>query len=160
MVRTRPSPACFWLLLVLVAGAARRGAAGVGLAFAAVLGVAALARLYAQSLAVHGPGAATDPLRLGHLLTGTLWGWGWLVQVAAVLLVAVGFAVARRGSQAGGALAGLAALMLAAGVWLGCLLVLLLAGIPASVRLGAGRGWGRWSAPFHRPRSASPGCWC
>jgi putative copper export protein/methionine-rich copper-binding protein CopC len=148
---------------------ARRRAAGVGLAFAALLALAALARLYAQSLAVHGPGAATDPLRLGHLLTETVWGWGWMLQLAAVLLAAAGFAVARRGSPAGWALAGFAALalavtpalsghaaamtggwgiaaivadalhVLAAGAWLGCLLVLLLAGIPAAVRLGEGR---------------------
>jgi len=148
---------------------ARRGAARLGLLFAAVLALAALARLYAQSLAMHGPASAADPLRVGALLTLTVWGWGWMLQVAGALLAVAGFALARRGAAAGWWVAGIGALalgvtpalsghaaaipggwgaaaiaahslhVLAAGGWLGGLLMLLLAGMPAAVRLGEGR---------------------
>ncbi|MBA2246138.1 MAG: copper resistance protein CopC/CopD [Gemmatimonadetes bacterium] len=148
---------------------ARRHAAGVGLAFAVVLFLAALARLYAQSLAMHGSAAALDGSRVAAMLSQTLWGWGWILQVGAAVIAALGFLLARGGAGGGWALAALAALVLsvtpalsghagamtgpigsaavvadsvhvlAAGGWLGSLLVLLIAGIPAAMRLGTGR---------------------
>ena len=151
---------------VLVADARRRAAA-LGLAAAALLAVAALARLYAQSLAMHGGGGALDAERLGAMLTRTVWGWGWMLQAAAALVAAAGFALARWGAGAGWALAALAVLalapsaglsghaaamtgtvgtlalvadalhVLAAGGWLGGLLVLMAAGVPAALRMGA-----------------------
>lgn len=145
---------------------ARRGAATAGLAFVALLIIATLARLYAQSLAMHGSEAVLATERIGGMLTHTVWGWGWLVQAGAALAAGIGFAVARRGQRGGWLLAGVAALalaatpalsghavatsgplvsvaiisdwlhVLAAGGWLGSLLVLLAAGIPATYGLG------------------------
>jgi putative copper export protein/methionine-rich copper-binding protein CopC len=152
-----------------LAAAARRRAAAVGLGFAALLAAAAVGRLYAQSLAMHGPDFVLDGERIGMLLRRTVWGWGWLLQAAATVQAVVGLVVARRGVAAGWAVAGVAALglavtpalsghaaamtgatgtlamvvdtvhVLAAGSWLGSLLVLLVAGIPAALRLGPAR---------------------
>jgi putative copper export protein/methionine-rich copper-binding protein CopC len=152
-----------------LAAAARRRAAAVGLGFAGLLAVAAVGRLYAQSLAMHGPDFVLDGERIGMLLRRTVWGWGWLLQAAATVLAGVGLVAARRGVAAGWAVAGVAALglavtpalsghaaamtgatgtlamvvdtvhVLAAGSWLGSLLVLLVAGIPAALHLGPAR---------------------
>jgi putative copper export protein/methionine-rich copper-binding protein CopC len=149
--------------------ASRRRAAAVGLGFVGLLALATVGRLYAQSLAMHGAEHVLDPERVGTLLRRTVWGWGWLIQAGAMLLAGVGFALARRGGPAGWALAGLAALalavtpalsghaaamtgtigtlaiaadslhVLAAGGWLGSLLVLLVAGIPVAMRMGPAR---------------------
>ncbi|HEV2130352.1 MAG TPA: CopD family protein, partial [Longimicrobiaceae bacterium] len=148
---------------------ARRGAAGLGLALAVLLLLATLARLYAQSLAMHGGEGALDPERMRPMLGSTTWGWGWMLQLGATLLAAIGFLLARRGAVLGWGLAALAALalaiapalsghaaamegmigaaavgadalhVLAAGGWLGSLLVLLVVGLPAAMRLSAGR---------------------
>lgn len=152
----------------LVEPAARRAAA-VGLVCAVAVGLAAVARLYAQSLAIFGPGPALDGARLQALLGGTMWGWGWAMQAAGALLAAVGFAAARRGVRAGWPLAAVAALLLAtapalsghaaaatgglgllamllqvlhvlaAGGWLGGLLLLIVAGVPVALRAGTAR---------------------
>jgi putative copper export protein/methionine-rich copper-binding protein CopC len=152
----------------LIAAASRR-AAGVGLAFIALLLLVTLARLYAQSFAMHGSSQVFDAERVGTLLQRTVWGWGWLIQLAAALLAGIGFALARGGRSVGWMLAVLAALalavtpalsghaaamsgtlgllaiggdalhVLAAGGWLGTLLLLLLAGIPVAMRLGPAR---------------------
>jgi putative copper export protein/methionine-rich copper-binding protein CopC len=149
--------------------ASRRRAASVGLTFAALLVLITLARLYAQSLAMHGAENVLDVERLGTLLRQTIWGWGWFLQAGATLLAMLGFGMARAGRRAGWMLAALAAIglaitpalsghaaamtgalgllaivadalhVLAAGGWLGGLLVLLVAGIPAAVRLGPAR---------------------
>ena len=167
---------------VLVAESRRRAAA-LGLGFAALLAVAALARLYAQSLAMHGGGGALDAERVGAMLTRTVWGWGWMLQAAAAVVAAAGFALARRGAAAGWALATLAALalapsaglsghaaamtgttgtlarvadalhVLAAGGWIGGLLVLMAAGVPAALRMGEG---GRGPAVAALVRAFSP----
>jgi putative copper export protein/methionine-rich copper-binding protein CopC len=148
---------------------ARRRAALAGLAFTGLLVLALLARLYAQSLAMHGSEQALDGERVVTLLRQTLWGWGWILQAAGALLVGIGFLLARRGSSAGWGIAGLAAVLLAispalsghaatmtgvlgtlaviadalhvlaAGGWLGTLLILLLAGLPAAYAMGPAR---------------------
>jgi putative copper export protein/methionine-rich copper-binding protein CopC len=163
--------------------AARARAAGVGLACAALLAVAAVGRLYAQSLAMHGADHALDAGRITMLLGRTVWGWGWMLQVTATLLAAVGFVAARRGAAGGWATAACAALVLAvtpamsghaaamtgavgtlaivndtvhvlaAGGWLGSLLVLLLAGIPAAIGTGPER---RGAAAASLVRAFSP----
>jgi putative copper export protein/methionine-rich copper-binding protein CopC len=152
----------------LIADSSRR-AAGVGLGFAALLLLVNVARLYAQSLAMHGPEHVLDGERVATLLGQTIWGWGWLIQAGATLLAAVGFSLARGGRYAGWAIAAVAGLalavtpalsghaatmsgslgllviaadalhVLAAGGWLGGLLVLLVAGLPAAVRQGSAR---------------------
>jgi putative copper export protein/methionine-rich copper-binding protein CopC len=167
---------------VLVAESRRRAAA-LGLAFAALLALAALARLYAQSLAMHGADGALDAERLGAMVTRTVWGWGWMLQGGGALIAAAGFALARRGAAAGWGLAAIATLalapsaglsghaaamtgttgtlalvadalhVLAAGGWIGGLLVLLAAGIPAALRMGPG---GRGPAVAALVRAFSP----
>jgi putative copper export protein/methionine-rich copper-binding protein CopC len=161
----------------------RRRAASVGLAFTGLLALVTLARLYAQSLAMHGADGVFDAERIGTLLRQTIWGWGWLIQVGATLLATLGFGVARAGRTAGWMLAALAALalavtpalsghaaamtgtlgllaivadalhVLAAGGWLGSLLVLLIAGIPAAMGLGTAR---RGTAVASLVRAFSP----
>jgi copper resistance protein D len=126
-------------------------------------------RLYAQSLAMHGPEHVLDPERIRTMLTGTVWGWGWMMQAGGTLLAGAAFAVAHRGSRAGWVMAAAAVLVLAvtpalsghaaamegllgqtaivtdalhvvaAGGWLGGLLVLLLAGLPAAMSTGPAR---------------------
>jgi putative copper export protein/methionine-rich copper-binding protein CopC len=92
-------------LLLLEPAAAR--ATGIGLAFAVLLAVAVLARLYAQSLAVHGAGEALSWTSFSAILARTTWGLGWMLQAAAVSVVLAGFLVARRRARthAGWALA-------------------------------------------------------
>lgn len=161
-----------WLVLRAAAGwaqeaeapiehAAARAAAGLGAASAALLLLAAMLRLLAQRAAV---GADS----IAPLLTGTLWGWGWSIQVGAALVALAGYALARAGRGAGWWIALLGALVaaatpslsghaaaaqgasrlaisadaahvLGAGGWLGTLLVLLLAGLPAARRLDPAR---------------------
>lgn len=142
---------------------ARHGAARVGLLGIVLVGVAALLRLGAQSYAMHPPGATFDPQLVRAMLTETVWGRGWLLQVVGVLVAAAGFRVAVR-SAGGWGLATLGVLALAvtpalsghaaatpdqaglaiiadtlhvigAGGWLGSLLVVLAAGFPAAMRL-------------------------
>ncbi len=74
---------------------ADRQAARVGLmATALVLGSAVL-RLAAQSYAVGGAEPWSGSL-LTAMLGRTLWGWGWLLQVAAVVVASVGFSLSAR----------------------------------------------------------------
>ncbi|HYR10237.1 MAG TPA: copper resistance protein CopC [Longimicrobium sp.] len=77
-------------------GPAAARAARLGLAAAALVGVAAVLRLYAQSYALHGGVRALEPALVGTMLTRTLWGWGWLLQAAGTALALAGFAAAAR----------------------------------------------------------------
>jgi putative copper export protein/methionine-rich copper-binding protein CopC len=76
-------------------GSAAARAAGLGLAAAALAGVAGVLRLYAQSYALHGGALALETALVATMLTRTLWGWGWLLQAAGVALALAGFAAAR-----------------------------------------------------------------
>lgn len=150
-------------------GPASLRAAGLGLWAAVTLGVAALLRLYAQSYALHGTAeGALDTTMITAMLRHTMWGWGWLLQAAGVVLAAAGFLVARRGRAVGWGIAtlGVAALaftpalsghaaavprlmplavladgvhVIGAGGWLGSLLFLVVVGIPAAFRLPEGQ---------------------
>lgn len=71
-------------------------AAQLGLWMVAVVAVAAVLRLYAQSYALHGGAAALQPRLLGTMLGRTLWGWGWLLQAAGTVVAAAGFLLARK----------------------------------------------------------------
>ncbi|HEX5870384.1 MAG TPA: copper resistance protein CopC, partial [Longimicrobium sp.] len=77
-------------------GPAAARAARLGLAAAALAGLAAVLRLYAQSYALHGGGRALEPALVGTMLTRTLWGWGWLLQAVGTALALAGFAAAAR----------------------------------------------------------------
>lgn len=151
-----------------VEGDAARGAARLGLGATIGVGVAAVARLVAQSYALHGAAHAFDGALVGTMLTRTLWGWGWILQAAGVLVALAGFALARR-REGAWALAGVGVLLLAvtpalsghaaaaptlralavaldtvhvlgAGGWMGGLLLVVAVGIPAALRQGGDRG--------------------
>jgi copper transport protein len=87
---------------------AARRAAAVGLLFGSVLLLAGAARLYAQSLAMHGPQLALDAERLLMMLQRTVWGWAWLVQMTAGSAALVSFALAHRSPASAAAWSGAA----------------------------------------------------
>ena len=142
--------------------AARAASIGV-YAAVALLAVAAM-RLLAQSYAMHPPGTGFGPVLMWSMIAQTTWGLGWILQVIAAFGALVGFALARRGSGNRWRLATISAAVgafapalsghaasapalrtlavvadgvhiMAASGWLGSLFVLLLAGIPAAMRL-------------------------
>ncbi|MEX1181985.1 MAG: copper resistance protein CopC [Gemmatimonadota bacterium] len=149
--------------IALVRGMARRAAA-VGFGAAVLLLGSALARLAAQSIALHGNRGIGDLTLVGTLISGTSWGRTWLIQVIATVVALVAFRVARldRASAAAWSLAATSSLALAftpafashaaasprltglaivsdglhvigAAGWLGSLLLVLAAGIPAAL---------------------------
>ena len=82
---------------------ARGRAAATARTAAMVLGLVVLARLYAQSYAMHGSArAAINLALLGTLLTHTVWGWGWLLQAVSVIGAIVGFTKAHRAREDNG----------------------------------------------------------
>jgi copper transport protein len=165
--------------------AAAHRAAFLGLLFASLTLLAGVGRLYAQSVAMHGAEYALNAERLLMMVQRTVWGWGWLIQMAGASVAVAGFALARRSPDSARAwsLAGLAALalavtpalsghaaamtgtagalaivthtlhVLAAAGWLGSLLVLLFAGVPAAMTAGAER---RGEYVAHLVRAFSP----
>jgi len=136
----------------------------LGASVLVLYGVAAMVRLYTESVAVHGEQLALDADLLRAMLTTTTWGVGWMLGVVGAILVAIGWRVSKRsvmigtpltllgagGMIASPALSGHAAAsehyvwsvvfdmlhIAAAGAWIGGLLMILLAGIPAMRRLG------------------------
>jgi len=143
---------------------ATRRAARVGLYSAAALGVVAIARLLAQSYAMHAPGSGFAPAMMWSMIGLTTWGWGWLLQAFGVIGAFTGFAVARSDRAKGWTIATASAVALAfspalsghaasspslrplaifadglhiigAAGWLGSLLILLVVGIPAAMKL-------------------------
>jgi copper transport protein len=127
---------------------------------------AAIVRLYTESAAVNGDASALEPTLLVRVLTGTTWGMGWLFGVVGALLLLVGWRVSKRSVTIGTPLALTGALgmmfspalsghaaasrhfvwsvvldvlhIAAAGLWIGGLLMVLIAGIPAMKRLTNG----------------------
>ena len=147
--------------------AATTGAWRVGVGATLLLLAAAVVRLYAQAYAFYGAEGAVDPAHVLPMLRGTVWGWAWQMQVGAALLAAIGFARARGGRTVGwgliavaavvtalipalsghamatGEVAGLAVIadwlhVLGAGSWLGTLVVVVIVGLPAALRLASG----------------------
>lgn len=141
---------------------ARHGAARAGLVSIALVGVAAMLRLIAQSYAMHGPADTFNAPLVGAMLRSTVWGWGWLLQITAMIVAAAGFRSALRGGGWSVARVGVAALaftpalsghaasapqltalailadglhVIGAGGWLGSLLLVLVVGLPAAMRL-------------------------
>lgn len=74
----------------------------------ALLGTS-VARLAAQSLAMHGAGDMFAPATVGAMIAGTLWGTAWVLQVGATILALIGFSLARGGVRAGWMVSGVAA---------------------------------------------------
>jgi copper transport protein len=157
-----------------VVSAMRARAAALGSWAASALLVTAALRLYAQSLAMHGAEKVLDPLFVGAMVVKTLWGYAWLIQVAASVTAIVGFALARRDRPAGWVIAAIAGVALAitpalsghaastpgltiqavvsdtlhvigAAGWLGSLLFVLVVGMPVALRLGADRKGGTFA---------------
>jgi copper transport protein len=123
-------------------------------------------RLYGESSAVHGMDRALEPGALREMLTSTAWGAGWISGVIGALLLLVSRPIAKRSAalatpieltgalgmvlapaMSGHAVAAShfivsvtldAAHVAAAGLWLGGLLMVLLAGIPAMRRVTDG----------------------
>jgi copper transport protein len=128
-----------------------------------VYAIAAVIRLYTESVAVHGSDRALDASELVPMVTTTLWGAGWLLGVIGAAVLLIGWILTKRSVTIGTPLALTGALMMvlspslsghaassqhaivsvaldvthmtAAGVWLGGLLMVLVAGIPAMRRL-------------------------
>ncbi|HEX6251051.1 MAG TPA: CopD family protein [Gemmatimonadaceae bacterium] len=145
-----------------------RGAARLGLTAAAALLVVAVAQLAIQLRALDG--AAADGPGMGAMLTGSLWGWAWLLKVATALTAAAAFALIRRpedrawllaaGASVGAvvsvAVSGHAVVVpqlvaltviahvvhtVAAAGWLGMLLVIAIVGLPHAFRLDRDDRW-------------------
>ena len=136
----------------------RRRLRRVALAAVVTLSVALLLRLAAQSVAVHGSIAALD----SSLITGTLWGKAWLVQLIglviamaallprqettittwlltiATVLVAASFSLSGHATAAPEKMAFAVPIdtlhILGAGGWIGTLLLIVTAGLPAVMR--------------------------
>ena len=148
------------------AATASRRAASFGVGAAMLLGLASVARLYAQSAAMNDMPAMVHGTTLRMMLLHSLWGADWIAQMAIVILALVGFAIARRVSRVGWTVALIAALLLAftpafaghavaaprfttlailadglhvlgAGGWLGSLLAIVVVGIPVALALDA-----------------------
>jgi hypothetical protein len=96
-----------------LAGPVGLGAARLGLAAAAALFVAALARLWAQTASLFGPSDALHPERLAAALSFQPWGTGWWLQAGAALVATVGFALVLQGIRAGWVVAAFGALVAA-----------------------------------------------
>jgi putative copper export protein/methionine-rich copper-binding protein CopC len=75
----------------LAAGAAAMGSWGAWL-----LAETAIARLLAQSATLHGANHMADPVVLGPLVTRTLWGDAWLLEIVAAIVAIVALGMARR----------------------------------------------------------------
>jgi copper transport protein len=141
-----------------------RAAATTGMVAAAVLVAGALARVYAQTYAVFGLEEPVTMVLLVEVATGLPpWSTGWMQQFAAGAIALAALAAARSGRASAWILAHAAAMgaaasapltghavaqpdgyllpvvlqgahVLAAGVWIGGLFVLLVAGIPWAAR--------------------------
>lgn len=132
---------------------------------ALLLAVTAVLRLWLQSTALHGSDRAWDNTLLSIMLTDTLWGRAWLIQVFFLAVLGAGISVARPPRDRYGLLLALAAAVglamipalsghaagavrfafiavvndslhvLAAGAWLGLLALLLTVVLPSLQRL-------------------------
>ncbi len=149
-------------------GGIDRGGARLGLVASALLILAALARLWAQSASLFGTDGALARDRLAQALSLEPWATGWWLQVTAAVLALVGFALVPRVPVAGWAVAALAATaaaitpalsghavalsdlswfavpvdavhVLAAGGWIGGLLALVVVGLPTALGLSPER---------------------
>ena len=151
-------------------------AARVGHLAAGALVITLLLRLFAQSYAMHGAADAWNVGLSAQMIQKTVWGKGWLLQLAGVIVAGLGFHLADRARRArvgsdsadgrgfGWHLATLGAVILAfspafsghaaatpklrvlavladglhvmsASSWLGSLALVLIAGLPAAMRL-------------------------
>ncbi len=85
------------MLDVAEARAARVGHFAVGALF-----ITLLARLFAQSYAMHGAADVWNATLSAQMIMNTVWGHGWLLQLAGVIVGGVGFHLADRARVARG----------------------------------------------------------
>lgn len=150
--------------------AAMRAAAVLGAVAVAIVGVVAVARLLVQSAVINGTDRMLDGQLVGQMLTETVWGMAWLVQLGMATIGIIGFVLIRRAKRIGWILAGVGSVGLAlslalsghavvvtqfAGVtvfahvlhtvaasgWLGTLLAVVLVGLPLAFRLDRDDRW-------------------
>jgi putative copper export protein len=150
--------------------AAIRAAALLGAVAVVTVAVVAGARLLTQSAAMNGTDRMLDGQFLGPMVTDTMWGRAWLVQVGMAALALIGFSIIRRSSRAGWVVAGLGSVGLAlslalsghavvvanfatatviahmvhtvaASGWLGTLLAVVLVGLPLAFKLDRDDRW-------------------
>ena len=143
-------------------------AATVGLWASGALLALVFIRLLAQSVAMHSPGQAFSGGLVVSMLTSTVWGWGWILQLLAAALSVAAFYMACRQRAPGWTIAGVACVALAvtpalsghaasaprftglaialdtlhvigAAGWLGSLLLMLAVGIPVAMKRGEGQ---------------------
>ena len=128
---------------------------------------AAAVRLFAEARLMADMSAGVTAGQVQRMLSGTVWGWGWLAGVGGALLVLGGWRLAsarRAGSTTLAAIGGLgmavspalsghaaaaspvalnvaldASHVLMAGFWVGSLFIMLVAGLPAMLSLADGR---------------------
>lgn len=160
-------------ILAEAAPAARRRALSLGLLMTGITGLGAILLLVAQTRALRFGGVSDVAVMRDVLLTST-WGLAWFVQVASVVAAGAGFVIARR-ALSGWSIAALGAIglavslslaghtttaprspqlamvldalhVVAAGGWLGTLLALVVAGLPATFQLPAERRGGAAAA--------------
>lgn len=166
----------------LVVSTARARAAQIAVWATLLLGGTALARLFAQTYALHGDSLAPDVALISTLLRVTQWGHAWLLEVVSVIAAFYAFRMARGGSLTAWRVAAVCACAIAlsmalsghaaasptlltlailadtlhilgAGGWLGSLLLVILAGIPAAI---AGDAPLRWRAVANLVNAFSP----
>ena len=154
---------------VMVADARAR-AARLALWATYLLGATAVLRLFAQSYALHGESLAPDVALIGTLLRVTQWGHAWLLEAMAVIVALFAFRRARDGRVVAWRVAAIAGIAVAlsmalsghaaaspillslaiiadsvhiigAGGWLGSLLFMVLAGIPAALAVNESLRW-------------------
>jgi putative copper export protein/methionine-rich copper-binding protein CopC len=150
--------------------AAIRAAATLGIVAVAMVAVVAVARLLTQSAAMNGTERMLHSDLVGRMLTETVWGRAWLVQLGMAAVAVVGFAMIRRSEHAGWIVAGVGSVGLAlslalsghavvvaqfaaatvvahvvhtvaASGWLGSLLAIVLVGLPLAFRLDRDDRW-------------------
>lgn len=132
----------------------------------ALYAIAAIVRLYGESVAVHGAASALDPAQLMTMVSRTTWGIGWTIGAVGAVLLLLGWTISKRSVTIGTPLALTGALgmvlspalsghaaasrhfvlsvtldvlhVAAAGAWLGGLLMVMVTGVPAMRRLPDG----------------------
>ncbi len=76
--------------------AAETRAASIGRVAVVLVAFTLMMRLVAQGYAMHGLDAGSDPALMIPMLRSTMWGWGWLLQLAGVMVAGIGFQSTRR----------------------------------------------------------------
>ena len=88
-------------------------AASIAVAAAMLLVGVAIARLLAQSVAMHGSRDAFDVESVGSMMTMTLWGRAWVLQIVAAIAAGIGAFAIRRGWFRGWAVVAIAGIAVA-----------------------------------------------